>query len=157
MNIHITELDVLASIGLHEDFPGRPKNLVQLHAQRTSLWRRCVMVTATSSPMWDNSSLESPHQSDLAMRKGAFLLSGTSKVTCVRPWDRTGWLARQWLCIPAMHSSWTPRPYREELHPGKPQEALLPVNHVWLTGIPPSSQTNLLPACLLSLASGLKC
>ena len=46
--------------------------------------RSCRCAMATFSPLWDNwSSLGPPHRSVLRGKKGAFLLSGTSKVTCV--------------------------------------------------------------------------
>ena len=78
--------------------------------------------------------LESPpsHQSGLARQTRPFLPSGESILTCVHTRDR---IAR-WpdddgrACVPAIHSRWTPRPYREEFHPGKPQKAVLPVNRV---------------------------
>ena len=111
---------------------GFPALRIQLHTQKTSLWC-CRCATATFSPMWDNwYSLEAPHRWVLQSKKGAFLFSGTSKVTCVRPWDRTGWLAWWWwLCIPVMHRRWTPRPSCRTT--GKP--LVLPVSCVWPTGI----------------------
>ena len=146
--ILITKLDVPASIGVQYMRIFHPKNSSTPRrplCDAVGVRRRRVL-----HAMSDNwYSLGPPHRSVLWGKQGVFLPSGTSKVTCVRPWERTGWLGWQWWpCIPAMHGRWTPRPSCRTA--GKPQEAVLPVNLVWLTEIHLALRRTCHQPCFLS-------
>ena len=75
-----------------------------------------------------------------------FLLSDASKVTCVHPWGRIGWLAwRWWECIPAMQ--WRPR-LSWRTTSGQTLWGCSASQSCLTNRNSPSSQMNLPPACL---------